>query len=238
MSAHRQPTCDDAIGGFASPMPSSHRADRRHEEMNALSIISSVASLIAPGMSERDRARMDRLNRAVARLTHLIESEAEDAATSIAATPIAPIDVECLVREVAELSRPRAERARVRLVIECRGGTLRGDGAALRDALLDWVGSAIEATPQGHAVHLETIVTAQGDQVWTIKTEGGATPERVMRSAPVAMQSGGSLAFQAREGQGSTVRVWLPRDGRRAEPPRSASEPIRAGNVVQLRIVG
>ena len=67
MSAHRQPTCDDAIGGFA-PVPSSHRTNRLHEEMNALSIISSVASLIAPGMSERDRARMDRLNRAVARI--------------------------------------------------------------------------------------------------------------------------------------------------------------------------
>jgi len=239
MSAYRQPTHHEAIGCVASPLPHADRRARLHEEMNALSIISSVASLITPSMSDRDRARIDRLNRAVARLTHLVQSEADEVAASIdASSSTATIDVESLVRDVAELSRDRAERAEVRLVIECAGGSLRGDGAALREALVDWVGSAIDATPCGRAVHLETHVTVQGDQVWAIHAEGGATPERVMRSASVVMQNGGSLAFQAKDGKGFTVRVWLPREGRRDEARRVSSESIRADNVVKLRIVG
>jgi hypothetical protein len=58
-----------------------------------------------------------------------------------------------------------------------------------------------------------------------------------MRSASVAMHSGGSLAFQARESKGFTVRVWLPKEGRRAEK-RVSRETIRTNNVVKLRIVG
>ena len=52
-----------AASGFVSPVPALDRAERVHEQMNALSVISTVASLLGPGLSERDRDAGDRHGR-------------------------------------------------------------------------------------------------------------------------------------------------------------------------------
>ncbi len=208
-----------ATSGFVSPVPALDRAARVHEQMNALSIISTVASLLSPGLSERDRVRLDRLNRAVDRLSGLIRNDAGDAPATRA------IDVEALVRGVCDLLYGRAEEAGVELVVECGGGILWGDGPVLQESLLNLVGNAIDATLPGRAVHLETRPTAVGDQIWIIKDSGTGLPAHVMRSASVAMSHGGSLAFESREGAGTTVHVWLPREGGRGSTSALTARP-------------
>jgi len=208
-----------STGGFVSARPEWDRNARVHEQMNALSIISTVASLLTPGLSDADRVRMQRLNRAVDRLAALIrnEDDAQDAERAI--------DVEELVRGVCDRLHRRAEEAGIELVVECGGGSLSGDGPALQETLQNLVGNAIDATLPGRAVHLETRSTAAGGQIWTVKDSGTGMPAHVMRSASVAMSHGGSLAFESREGAGTTVHVWLPGEGpsgRRSAPARSA----------------
>jgi len=206
-----------ATTGFVSPMPALDRTARVHEQMNALSIISTVASLLTPGLSDRDVVRMDRLNRAVDRLTRLIRDEGDEALDAAAPT----IDVEALVRRVCDRLHRRAEEAGIELVVDCGGGILRGDGPALQETLQSLVGNAIDTTLPGRAVRLETRLTATGDQVWTIKDSGTGMPVHVMLSASVAMSHGGSLAFESREGAGTTVHVWLPREGPSGRPSTS-----------------
>lgn len=161
---------------------------------------------------------------------------AEWASTSrVASGAPSIIHVEALVRGVCEELQERAERAGTRIVVECRGGFMMGNAAALHDTLFDLVSGAIEATPRGRDVHLSTRLTSEGDQLWTIRDAGAAMLEEVMRGASVAMSHGGSLVFEAREGEGTTVRMWLPREGRKRDVLTIPSPRRRNGNVVYLR---
>jgi len=145
------------------------------------------------------------------------------------------IHVEALVRGVCDELQGRAERSGTRIVVECRGGFMMGNAAALHDTLFDLVSGAIDATPGGSDVHLSTRMTSEGDQLWTIRDAGNAMLDQVMRCASVAMSHGGSLVFEAREGEGTTVRVWLPREGRKRDVLTMPSPRRRNGNVVYLR---
>ena len=220
-----------------SPVPPPDRTDRLHEELSSLSIIQTVADRITPGLSARDRSRMDRLHRAVKRLNQLIQTEADELRRSTAtpATATAIVDVEALVREVCALLQGRAEESGVRLVVECEGGVLRSDRAVLKETLLNLVGNAIDVTGPGRVVRLETKVSASGDQIWTIEDSGTGMPPWLMLSASIAMSHGGSLAFESRQGGGTTVRVWLPQEGRKREARALAANPVRFGEVVELR---
>jgi signal transduction histidine kinase len=214
-------------------MAVSERAARAHEMMNALSIIGSTASLVMPRLSEQDRTRMERLDRAVSRLVELVRDDLDDARAS-SSTSAGLLDVEVLVRSVCDSLRERAERAGVRVVVECEGGCLRGDAAALEDTLFKLLSSAIEATPKGRDVRLETRVTADGDQLWTIEDWGAGMPPEVMLSASVATSHGGSLVFESHAGEGTKVRVWLPRDGKQRRVLTVPPPTRRGDNVVDL----
>ena len=152
-----------------------------------------------------------------------------------AASTVSLIQVEALVRGVCDALQQRAERAGTRIVVECGGGLMMGDTLALHDTLYDLLNGAVAATPREREVHLATRVTAQGDQLWTIRDVGPAMLEEVMRCASVAMSHGGSLVFEAREREGTTVRMWLPRDGRTRDVLTVAAPRRRHGNVVYLR---
>jgi C4-dicarboxylate-specific signal transduction histidine kinase len=126
------------------------------------------------------------------------------------------VDVEALLLRVCERSRERAEALGVGLIVECGGGVLDLDGVALEDILANLVGNAIESTPSGQSVRLDTRVTDAGDQLWTIRHASPGTPARVMLSAATTMRIGGSMAFESSEKDGTTIRLLLPceeRDG-------------------------
>jgi signal transduction histidine kinase len=131
----------------------------------------------------------------------------------------ASLDVETLVRRVCGRLRDRAEAAEIRLVVVCAGGGMRGDAALLEETLFNLVGHAIETAAPRRAVHLETRVTDAGHQIWTIKGSSTELHREVMLSASVAMSLGGSLSFESRKGEGTTVRMWLPREGRSERTP-------------------
>jgi len=210
---------------FVSQIPHADRAALLREQMNALSVIRSVASLLTPRLSPRDRVRMERLNRAVARLERLVRDDFDGTLDSMPAEVPSGIDVESLVRAVCDRSRARAEEAGIKLVVECGGGWLFGDERALEDTLFDLVNNAIEATPPGFMVRIETRVTGAGDQIWTVKDSSSGMSARVMLSASVAMSHGGSLAFESRQGEGAAVRMWLPRRGPRSGLRAVATQP-------------
>jgi signal transduction histidine kinase len=217
-------------------MAVSEREARAHEMMNALSIIGSTASLVMPRLSEQDRTRMERLDRAVSRLVELVRDDMDDAHASSSTSRAGLLDVEVLVRSVCDSLRERAERAGIRVIVDCEGGCLRGDAAALEDTLFKLLSRAIEATPKGRDVRLETRVTGVGDQLWTIEDWGAGMPPEVMLSASVATSHGGSLVFESHAGEGTKVRVWLPRDGKQRRVLTVPPTTRRSDNVVDLPV--
>jgi hypothetical protein len=78
---------------YVSPISVPDRAARAHEQMNALSVISSVANLLAPALSERDRQRMERLHRAVNRLAELIRDDLIEAYGSASSSVIEVVEL-------------------------------------------------------------------------------------------------------------------------------------------------
>jgi signal transduction histidine kinase len=217
MSPALSSASESDVHDLVSPTPVSDPAARAHEQMNALSVIISVASLVRPGLSERDRVRMARLDRAVRRLEELIRTDGENVSPLEPTTTAATTNVEAIVRGACELLHDKTGQAGIKLVVDCGGGVLRGNAAILQETLFNLLGTAIESAGPGQEVHLETRTTHAGDQSWTIRHPRVGAPARVMLSATVAMSLGGSLAFESRENEGTTVRVWLPREGRKGD---------------------
>ena len=128
----------------------------------------------------------------------------------------------------------RADGARVRL--SARGdASVEGDPRRLREALLNLVANAIEATPPGGEVAVE--VRPVGDQVeievrdtgrgiapetlrrlgtpfFTTRAEGTGLGVALARS--VIAQHGGALRYESEPGKGTTARATLPSGARAA----------------------
>src|SRR5258706_332936 len=62
------------------------------------------------------------------------------------------VDIEELVLGVCDIAANKAETAGVRLVVQCEGGAVEGDRAALEGVLLNLVDNAIDATAAGETV--------------------------------------------------------------------------------------
>jgi signal transduction histidine kinase len=238
------PTALETFGSQVS-VSISDRAARAHALKNALSVISAVADLVTPALSAADRRRMDRLYRAVGHILALIQDDLNQASVRATTPARTTIHVEDLVNVVRESVQDRIDRVGVRLLTQCSGGVLWGDGPALQETLLNLVTNAIEATEPERTVRLETRQTAEGDQLWTIENPGTGIPADVLRqfgvgnrslrpggsgigvmfSSSVVQRHGGWLRFESREAEGTIATVWLPRDGReRREPGGKARE--------------
>jgi signal transduction histidine kinase len=208
------------------PSALSDRAERAHAQKNCLSVVLAVAWLIGPELSRVGRQRLDRLRSAAYRMRDLLDEDLGETAKAVAVE----IDVECFWGHVCEMLRDRAEAAKVTLVVRCRGGRMQGIEKDLREAVFNLAANALEATPPGGAVRVETSVTNDGDQLWTIRDAGEGIDEEVLRQVGVPHRSfrpggsglgvaiahkivsklGGSLQFESARGNGTTVTIRLP----------------------------
>jgi signal transduction histidine kinase len=209
----------------------SARAVRVHELRNCLSVVLAVSSIIDRELSERGRERFARLRTAAGKIRSLIEEdlgpdrpEASDGRDSI-------IRIEDLVREVAGRVQECAERRRVRLMVTCGDGCVRGNRRLLTEALHNVVSNALQATPSGGAVRVTTRRTTDGDQEWVVQDTGsGMAPEQLRNTrrpncttrqggsglgVAVARDAferhGGGLTIESEAGVGTRVQMWLKR---------------------------
>ena len=219
--------------------PVSESAARAHEQKNCLSIILAVASLVTPELSDGSRERMERLRAAAHRIRDLLNADLDESGDGGR-----DIEVRRLFDAVCESLRDRAEAAKVELVLDCGGGTLRACEGELREALFNLISNAVEATPPHRSVVIHTEVTADGDQVWSIHDSGMGmrrevldqigVPHRTFRrggsglgvalARAIVNRHGGSLRFDSTRGRGTTVTIHLPRAG---HPPPSADDDPR-----------
>jgi signal transduction histidine kinase len=155
--------------------------------------------------------------------------------------PMKPAEV---VHELEVLLETRAEEAGVKLAVKGDPTLqLHADAAKLRQALLNLVLNAIQASPRGSTVALSVASECMGARI-TVHDDGvGMTPEVLDRirkpyfttkeggtglgvavARGIVEQHGGQLEIKSASGRGTTVSILLPT---KAKPCQKLPNPLR-----------
>jgi signal transduction histidine kinase len=142
-----------------------------------------------------------------------------------------PIDVADVAIDVLAVLAGRAEHGRVEIVEKTAATPIQADPRRLKEALINIVANAIEATPPGGQIELVTrpgdsgngaiiqvrdtgrgIKTEDMQRVGTsfFTTRAGGTGLGVVLAKNVVCQHGGTIRFASEVGVGTTVTVELP----------------------------
>lgn len=200
-----------------------------HELKNPLSAIKGLAQLLSRSAAdERSRERLRVIESEVSRMEAILRDylsfsrPLEDLRTR-------PVDLAVLVDDVLAVLEARAEVAGVTLAR--RGGPVVavGDPRRLKEALLNLVANALEATPRGGSVDV-ALTRREAEACIAVRDTGkGMAPEDLARvgtpfftrreggtglgvvlARAALRQHGGDLGFESELGRGTTVTLRLP----------------------------
>ncbi|HEU4385934.1 MAG TPA: HAMP domain-containing sensor histidine kinase [Anaeromyxobacteraceae bacterium] len=223
-------------GGEAAPPPHAGYPDDvgvevAHELRNLLAGVKALVQLGRRNPAERaSHARMAVVEEEIARAEELLDG----CLSSGRRLRRSSVELGPLVGDALQLLSGQASRAGVRLL--ARGGaTVEADPRRLREALLNLVANAIQATPPGGEVVVEVRPSAAeaeivvrdtgrgmsqetlgrlGTPFFTTRQDGTGLGVALARSA-IALH-GGSLRYESEPGKGTTARATLPRRARAA----------------------
>jgi signal transduction histidine kinase len=211
------------------------QAARAHAIKNCMSAITMTCTLVERRRSVGTPKVWTTLRSASLRLRDLVAELLADEVSESVAMSLRVQDwcsVERLTASVAERLWSWAESADVSLAVSCGGGELRCDEESLIEGLVNVTANAIEASPPGGIVSVQTCETADRDHVWVVKDSGsgfcqgqqvvtGFRPRSTTAGgwglgvalAHIAIaRHGGVLRIEATPGAGTTVTIWLPRE--------------------------
>ncbi|HMG54260.1 MAG TPA: ATP-binding protein, partial [Kofleriaceae bacterium] len=158
------------------------------------------------------------------------------------------LDVSAIARDVLDVLAGRADQAAVTMTLDGAATAVHGDGRRLKEALLNLVANAIEATPSGGTVALR-LRNGGGSVVLEIRDSGrGIAPEDLERigtpffttrskgtglgvtlAQGVIQQHGGTLGYTSTLGHGTTATITLP------VKPQATPEPAARAAMVEAR---
>lgn len=200
-----------------------------HELKNPLT---AVKALVQLGLRNPDEAashqRLEVVEKEVGRVQEILQNYLSFTRPLQEVKPRL-VDLGPLVSDTLVVLSARADGARVRLYAE-GDATLEADPRRLKEALLNLVVNAIEATPPGGEVAVEVRPAGEGAEIVIRDTGRGMAAETLRRigtpffttreegtglgvvlARSVIAQHGGSLRYQSEPGKGTEVRVELPR---------------------------
>jgi signal transduction histidine kinase len=220
-----------------------------HELKNPLASIKGLCQLVArTPESERTQERLTVVASEISRMETILN---EYLSFSRPLEDIRPetVSLHALARDVLDVLDGRAVNAGVALSLEGTSPPVQGDPRRLKEALINLVANAIEATPSGGAVALR-VRNGAGGAVLDVQDSGrGIAPEDLERlgtsffttrpngtglgvvlAQGVITQHGGSLAYMSTVGKGTTATITLPaQTATTPEPaPRAAMIEARA----------
>jgi signal transduction histidine kinase len=200
-----------------------------HELKNPLAAIKSLVQVETERASdEKSRRRLEVVLGEVDRMGRLLR-EYLDLARPMVDAHVAPVQLHELMTDVSTLVAGRAEAAGIQLAVEGDGGALHADARLLKEAIVNVVCNAIEATPRGGFVtvtyHLDEaganivvrdtgrgmtneIVTRVGTPFFTTR-EGGTGLGVVIAKSAIA-QHGGTIEYQSTPGVGTVAKIAVP----------------------------
>jgi two-component system sensor histidine kinase HydH len=201
-----------------------------HELKNPLASIKGLSALLAQDTAAGKPAeRLRVLRREVDRMQVILD-EFLNFSRPLAPLTIEQVDPGALLDEVAQMHEGMAHERGVRLLVRSEAGPLRCDPRKLKQAIINLVQNAIEASPPGGVVEIAAEAGAEA-RIRVIDRGSGVDPaladkvfEAGVTSKPrgfglgltiaraLARQHGGDLALSSREGGGSIAEIRLPKD--------------------------
>lgn len=222
-----------------------------HELKNPLSAIKGLVQLLKRGATDdKSRERLSVICSEVTRMEGILRDYLSFS-RPLEELRSQPVELAALADDVCSVLEARAEVAGISL--QRTGGPARvvGDPRRLKEALLNFVSNALEATPRLGEV--EIAVTAGGDdgdarieirdtgkgmgaedlaRVGTpfFTTREGGTGLGVVLARAVIEQHGGAVVYESDAGRGTRVTVRLPARPASTppDPPRAPSAPSEA----------
>ncbi|WP_248353720.1 two-component system sensor histidine kinase NtrB [Anaeromyxobacter oryzae] len=203
-----------------------------HELKNPLTGVKALVQLGLRNPAEgASHDRLEVVEREVSRMQEILQNYLSFTRPLQGVEP-RRVDLGPLVSDTLEVLSARANDARVRLYAD-GDAMVEADPRRLREALLNLVANAIEATPPGGEVFVEVRAAAEGAELVVRDTGRGMPPEvlgrigtpffttrddgtglGVVLARSVIAQHGGSLRYESEPGKGTRVEVTLPRVAR------------------------
>ena len=220
-----------------------------HELKNPLASIKGLCQLVARAPdSERTQERLTVVASEIIRMETILN---EYLSFSRPLEDLRPekLDLNALARDVLNVLAGRADQAGVTLAMEGGATPVQGDPRRLKEALINLVANAIEATPTGGSVQLR-VRDGGGNVTLEVKDSGrGISPDDLERlgtsffttrpngtglgvvlAQGVITQHGGSLAYTSTVGRGTTATISLP-----GKPATTSPEPAPRAAMIEAR---
>lgn len=220
-----------------------------HELKNPLASIKGLCQLVARAPeSERTQERLAVVASEISRMETILNEYLSFSRPLEDLNPES-FDLTALARDVIDVLAGRADQANVTTAIDGAPTMVQGDPRRLKEALINLVANAIEATPSGGSVHCRVRNTPAGVILEVKDTGRGIAPDDLERlgtsffttrpngtglgvvlAQGVITQHGGSLAYTSAVGAGTTATITLP--GKTAAP---APEPAARAAMIEAR---
>jgi len=219
-----------------------------HELKNPLASIKGLCQLVArTPESERTQERLAVVASEISRMETILN---EYLSFSRPLEDLRPetLDVSAIARDVLDVLAGRADQAGVTMTLDGSATVVRGDSRRLKEALINLVANALEATPNGGTVTLR-MRNGGTAVVLEVRDSGrGITPEDLERigtsffttrpngtglgvvlAQGVINQHGGTLTYASTVGHGTTATITLP------VKPEATPEPSPRAAMVEAR---
>jgi two-component system, NtrC family, sensor histidine kinase HydH len=218
-----------------------------HELKNPLASIKGLCQLVARAPeSERTQERLAVVSSEISRMETILNEYLSFSRPLEDLNPES-FDVTALGKDVLNVLAGRADQAGVTLALEGNATQVQGDPRRLKEALINLVANAIEATPTGGNVQLR-VKNGGGTITLEVKDSGrGITPDDLERlgtsffttrpngtglgvvlAQGVITQHGGSLSYASRVGHGTTATISLPGKASASPEPAARAAMIEA----------
>ena len=210
-----------------------------HELKNPLAAIKGLVQLVdrAPE-SERTHDRLAVVHSEIARMETILREYLSFARPLEDLRPEA-IDVADVLNDLASVVAGRIDHGRLTLTLDMAPTAIQADPRRLREAMLNLITNAIEATPAGGTIYVTTAPTQDGAAIEVRDTGRGIADKHlsqlgtsffttrsdgtglgVVLAQGVIAQHGGTIKYDSELGAGTRVLVTLP-----ATPPSIAPLP-------------
>lgn len=200
-----------------------------HELKNPLASIKGLCQLVArTPESERTQQRLAVVASEISRMETIL-NEYLSFSRPLEDLRLEMLDLGAIARDVLDVLAGRADQAGVALSLDGGAPQVHGDGRRLKEALINLVANAIEATPNGgavalrmrnggNAVVLEVRDSGRGiapedlERIGTsfFTTRPNGTGLGVVLAQGVINQHGGTLKYASTLGHGTTATITLP----------------------------
>ena len=202
-----------------------------HELKNPLASIKGLSALLAQDASVGKPAeRLAVLRREVDRMQAILE-EFLNFSRPLVPLAIESVDVRALLDEVAEMHEGLAHERNVPMIVRANAESVRCDPRKIKQAIINLVQNALEASPAGTAVEMVAESAGQGGEVSLRILDRGAGIEAGLRdkvfepgvttkargsglgltiARALLRQHGGDVALLPREGGGCAAVMRLP----------------------------